>query len=175
MNERFSFDVRIDSVFYETYQAHGFSIAQSSIEYVLVLALMRIHDRSERSDIYSLHRLFEEILPSTEGINSLGEKTLLFEKARSQYKQLKGSHLLARTKTFRDKFIAHAGILSGNEQMPKYKHLGKFTDETITLVENLSISILDVSPGLDEIWKKYATSFFDTIIYGQENSEIELS
>ena len=110
VSERFSFDERIKSVFNDTYEAHGFTIVQSSVEYVLVLALMRIHDSSERSDVYSLRKLFDELLPDTEGANNLGDKTTLFEEARTQFKQLKESHLLARTKTFRDKFIAHLDL-----------------------------------------------------------------
>lgn len=177
MSERFSFDERIDSVFNNVYQAHGFKLVQSSIEYVLVLALMRIHDTSERSDVYSLSNLFDELLPDTADANNFGDKATLFEDARTQFKELKESHLLARTKMFRDKFIAHAGILSGNEQMPKNEYLGQFTDKTISLIEKLSIIVLDASQDYnfeDDKWKKYASSFFDALIQGQLTSNNKL-
>ncbi|GMQ79287.1 MAG: hypothetical protein BMS9Abin02_1862 [Anaerolineae bacterium] len=170
MSEKFTYDERINDSFHDTYEAHGFNLVQASLVYVLALTLMRIHDTSERSDIYSLRNLFKEILPTSEETNRLGDRASLFEEARNQYKQLRESHLLSRTKTLRDRFIAHAGMLTGEEQLPKYQYLDDFTDKTVSLMEKLSISVLDTHPSYDEvddIWKKYASKFFDSLIQGQ--------
>lgn len=170
MSEKFTYDERINDSFHDTYEAHGFNIVQASLVYVLALTLMRIHDTAERSDICSLRNLFEELLPTKEETNRLGDRASLFEDARKHYERLRKSHLLSRTKTLRDRFIAHAGMLTGKEQLPKYQYLDDFTDETVSLMEKLSISVLDTHPSYDdvnEIWKKYASRFFDSLIQGQ--------
>jgi hypothetical protein len=171
--EKFAHDGRIKEAYDDTYESHAFNLIEGSLVYALTMCLMRIFDESKRDDVNSFRVLFESIIPQNETPDYFGEDSHTFEQARKLYIKMKSSHLLARTKELRHKFIGHSAMVTGNVQLPKYSYLYELLCFSKKIVENLALSVrrhhTDYEGELS-IWERYSSIFFDNLIQGQLNA-----
>lgn len=156
--------------FNNTYEAHGFNLIRDSLTYTLVLTIMRLYDSLDREDTCSLKYLFERILDSDKKIEDAVENSVCFKQAKREYKEIKASHLIARTKAMRHHFIAHKALSTGKEKFPQYQDLYDIVDNTTSLINNLSIGVCGCSLGLEDLdkhWQCYALKLCESMIRGQ--------
>lgn len=181
--KRLNSDKRIGPSYDDTYEAHGFELARSSIDYAFALALTRMNEY--RPDVSSLARFFEVFSENLELIESgILERRLKWvdegearadtdehlgqiKDASRLHRELLGSHQWARTNNLRHKHIAHSAIDRVNLQLPKYEYLYELCDNTVQIVQQVSGALLGLGAGFtkhEEIWSMYAEQFFESMI-----------
>lgn len=172
MHQRLDYSPEVTKVFCQTWEAHGFSLIQQSVLFELVFVLCRFHDETDNTKSFpTLFKDNEGEFKAETFLSTLSpEQFEAFSNAKSAWKDLKGSHLLSKTKALRNKFWAHSAHQSTKVQLPKYEYIDDLYLKSKQIVEDLSYAILEMDPNFEEVeehWSIYSDRFFLMLVEGQ--------
>ena len=181
--QRLNQDERIESVYDHTFEGRGFALIRSSTDYAFALALTRLNEGQKNSA--NLQGFFKAYANNREVIKEriLARRMKYVEdqqarletdghleqldNAANAHKDLLGSHQWSRTKSLRDKFIAHNALDRDKVQLPKYGYLYELCDRTASIVSEISAALLGEGTNFskqNEIWNDYAEKFLESMI-----------
>jgi hypothetical protein len=181
--KRLNEDPRIDSAYNNTYEAHGFVLAKSAVEYSLVLSVTRMHDKDQRTA--SLRRFFYDFehnrepvragvleqrikwVPLEEALNDTDERMTALDKAAADHQALLDTNEWELVENLRHTVIAHSDFEPEKIEMPQYDYLYLVCDKTVAIVDALSSNALGVGEGFKayaHIWDAYALKFFESML-----------
>lgn len=176
MHRVLAYSPDVTPLFNDTREAWGYSVVQQSVLVELVFALCRLHDTSQNTN--SLPTLF-----SKESATSKAKKwhsTLpnprrnAFAQANSLWSHLRGSHLLSRLTTLRNKFWGHSATQRTGLQMPKYSYVDDLYSRTKEIVKLLGFAALDTDfnfADAEQVWEQHANRFFQVLAAGQRGAK----
>ena len=88
--------------------------------------------------------------------------------AGKKYIKLKGSHLVARLTTVRNKLYAHTATKFNRNQFADYGQAEELLRKTLPILNMLNLSISDKVEPYDKIsifWEGYSTEFWNKFIH----------
>ena len=175
MHRVLAYSPDVTPLFNDTSEAWGYSVVQQSVLVELVFALCRLHDNSP--DTNSLPTLFGKEAATSKSKRWLstlpGPRRCAFAQANSLWSQLRGSHLLSRLTTLRNKFWGHSATQRTGLQMPKYGYVDDLYGRTKKIVQLLAFAALDTDPNFEDaeqVWEQHANRFFRVLAAGQRGA-----
>jgi hypothetical protein len=153
----------------DTNKVRCYKICLEAIYFDLIMLLMRMYDSYERDTV-----CFKNLFAYLNGgfIHDFEIKTQrpisdTIHSARTEFQNLKGSHLIGRLKTVRHNMLAHTSINFKRNQVARYGDAEKLLEKTLPMINDLNSAILGKVHPYDKIrkyWKGYAVEFWQIIL-----------
>ena len=146
-----------------------YKICLESIYFEFIMTLMRMYDSYEK-ETACFKNLFNEInenfIESYEKDKNIKTKEEL-NTIVHDFKKLKGSHLVSRLTTVRNKLFAHTATNFNSNQFADYGHAEELLDKTLPLLNRLNKIFSNRIEPFESIinhWKGFSSEFWEKFV-----------
>ena len=163
-----AYDTSLRESIKETNKVRCYNVCLNAIYFDYIMTLMRMYDSYQR-DVICFEGLFEflsdDFISEFEKTNQREIKSSI-DSAHTEYKNLKGSHLVSRLTTVRHKMYAHTAAYFNSKQFAEYGHAEKLFTKTLPMLNSVITAIWNKKEPYEEIiqyWKKCAIEFWQEL------------
>jgi hypothetical protein len=152
-----------------TNSVRAYKICLESIYFEFIMTLMRMYDSYEK-ETACFKNLFNEINENFIESYEKDKNIKIKEELNSivhDFNNLKGSHLVSRLTTVRNKLFAHTATNFNSNQFAHYGHAEELLDKTLPLLNRLNkifSNRIEPFESIITLWKGYSLEFWNNFL-----------
>ena len=175
LSETFAFpayDVSIRNAIKGTNKVRCYNTCMIALHVEFILALMRMYD-TYKGNTACFEALFKYLSNDFIRHHEASSHTTIAESihtALNHYKALKGSHVLGRLKTVRNKMFTHTSTRFNRSQIAEYEDADKLLNKTLPILNIINYAITGKEEPFGNIsrwWRGYSRDFWS--VYSNEH------